>query len=71
VKINPNKTVIDKLWALSALFPLTIALCDQVILTPEDNKIIVFNKGNSKGSKVCIPAGGHTQPIHIDGDKLA
>jgi hypothetical protein len=28
-------------------------------VTPDDNKIIVFNNGNSKGFIPCIPKGGH------------
>jgi hypothetical protein len=40
------------------------------MVTPEDIRIIVFHKGNSQGSKVEIPKGGHIQPIPIDGDKL-
>jgi len=34
---------------------------------PEDNKITVFNNGNSKGSIACIPKGGHSAPISTSG----
>jgi len=50
--------------------PLNAALCDQVMATPEDSSMIVFNKGNPQGSKGVIPWGGQTQPISTDGAKL-
>ena len=37
---------------------------------PEDNKMIVFNKGKPQASKDTIPFGGQTKPIKIDGAKL-
>jgi hypothetical protein len=40
-----------------------------VAAIPEDTKIIVFNKGNKKGFKGVIPAGGQTQPIQIEGER--
>lgn len=42
-----------------------------VTATPDDNKIIVFNKGKCNGFKTLIPIGGHTEPKTILGDKLA
>lgn len=39
-------------------------------MTPEDNKITVFNKGKPQGSKGSIPTGGQTQPILTAGLKL-
>lgn len=39
-----------------------IEKCLQVIKTPEDNKIIVFNKGILKGLILCTPLGGQTPP---------
>jgi hypothetical protein len=36
--------------------------------TPDDNKIIVFNKGNSNGLIPFIPNGGHWAPNSILGD---
>lgn len=47
-----------------------MALWAQVTVTPDDNKIIVFNKGNAQGLIVWIPNGGHTAPIQIDGETL-
>jgi len=47
-----------------------ILRCAQVILTPEDNKIIVFKKGNPHGFKTSIPCGGQIAPICIEGIKL-
>jgi hypothetical protein len=40
------------------------------MVTPEDNKIVVFNNGNPHGSKVTIPKGGQIQPIPTEGAKL-
>lgn len=40
------------------------------MVIPEDNKIIVFNKGIWKGLNVIIPFGGHIAPISIEGDNL-
>ena len=39
-----------------------------VIVTPEDNNNIVFNKGNSNGFTACIPKGGHCAPNSTLGD---
>jgi hypothetical protein len=41
-----------------------------VIVTPEDNKIVVFSKGNPHGSKALIFSGGQIHPISIEEDKL-
>jgi len=38
-------------------------------VAPLDNKIAVFNKGTSKGSKTLIPTGGQIEPILISGPK--
>ena len=43
------------------------ARCAHVMLTPEDNNINVFKKGNSKGFNTSIPFGGQTQPIDTAG----
>jgi len=50
--------------------PAKIPLCAQVIVIPDDNKIIVFHKGKPQGSNTVIPNGGQIQPIPIAGDKL-
>jgi len=47
-----------------------IEKCAQVIDTPDNIKITVFNKGTPHGFKGCILTGGHTAPRNIDGDKL-
>ena len=44
-----------------------MALCAQVNVIPEDNKITVFHKGRPQGSKVEILCGGQTQPMPTDG----
>jgi len=41
-----------------------------VIVTPEDNKIIVFQRGKPQASKLLIFIGGQTQPIFTLGAKL-
>jgi len=55
----------NNLIHLSLKFILIIAWCDHVIVSPEEIKIIVFNKGISYELK-RIPLGG---PISISGDK--
>lgn len=50
-------------------FPCINEWCAYVTVTPDDNKIIVFNKGNSKGFIDCIPIGGQFAPNSIVGDK--
>jgi hypothetical protein len=40
-------------------------------VAPEHNKINVFTKGTSKGSKALIPLGGQMLPISIVGAILA
>lgn len=42
----------------------------QVTETPDVIKIIVFNRGILKGSKISIPVGGHFNPNSIVGDRL-
>lgn len=49
---------------------LIILWCDQEIEIPEEIKIVVFNKGISKGLKGKIFNGGHIAPISILGDNL-
>jgi hypothetical protein len=39
-------------------------------VTPEESNNIVLTKGKPHTSKGCIPFGGQTQPIKIDGAKL-
>jgi hypothetical protein len=41
-----------------------------VIEIPDDNKIIVFNRGIWKGLKGVIPLGGQFIPISIAGESL-
>lgn len=47
-----------------------ISWCVHVTVTPDANKIIVFNKGIWKGLKGKIPQGGHKEPISIVGLNL-
>lgn len=46
----------------------TNAACENVRLTPDDNKIIVFINGKAHGFIGTIPSGGQTAPIQIEGD---
>lgn len=70
MKIKPKKTVIDNPRIVFLRSPLIIAWCAHVAVAPELNKIAVFNKGTSNGSKASIPIGGQTAPILISGPKL-
>lgn len=49
------------------LFLLIKAWWLYVIVAPDDNKIIVFNKGNSVGLITSIPIGGQQLPNRISG----
>jgi len=40
-----------------------------VTVTPDDNKITVFNNGNSKGLIASIPIGGHIAPNSTVGER--
>jgi len=55
-------------FVVPVLSPAIIALCALVIVTPEDNNMTVFHKGNPQASNVTIPCGGHIQPIPTLGD---
>ena len=48
-----------------------MALWAQVTLTPEEIKIMVFNKGTPQGLKTWIPSGGQQEPNSTLGDSLA
>lgn len=41
-----------------------------MILIPDVNKIMVFNRGTSIGLKGLIPIGGQVLPISMDGEIL-
>jgi len=41
-----------------------------VTVTPDLNRIIVFNRGIWKGLKIIIPEGGHISPISSVGLSL-
>jgi hypothetical protein len=40
------------------------------MLIPEERSNTVFNNGKPNGLTTCIPTGGQTQPIQIEGDIL-
>lgn len=44
--------------------------CDKVIVTPDNKRIKVFNKGISQGEKMngAMPTGGHCKPNSTVGD---
>lgn len=70
VKYKPN-TIVNKrpCFAWVKLFS-TIEWWAQVTVTPDLNKIVVFNKGIWKGLKDEIPLGGQTPPNSIVGLNL-
>ena len=69
VKIIANIIVYNKPYKEPLLFPCIKAWWAYVTVTPEDNKITVFNKGNSNGFIALIPIGGHLAPSSIVGAK--
>ena len=60
--------VYTKPYKAPLLFPCIKEWWQYVTVTPEDNKITVFNKGNSKGLIDSIPKGGHLAPNSTVGD---
>lgn len=48
---------------------LSIEWWDQVIVIPDEIKIIVFKRGMSRGLKGLIPKGGQDWPISILGER--
>lgn len=71
VKIIPKIIVIlnAAITSWRAFFepPMIKARWAHVILTPDDSKITVFNKGNPQGFKTSIPSGGQIHPIAMAG----
>ena len=53
-----------------SLSPAKIPRWATVIVTPEDNKIIVFHKGKPQALIAVIPTGGQIQPIPTLGDNV-
>lgn len=70
VKIIPKIIVINRELKVSLKFLLMSLWWDQEIEIPEEIKIVVFNKGISKGLKGEILQGGQIDPISILGDSL-
>jgi hypothetical protein len=71
VKIIASTTVITSAKTASILLPAVIAWCAYVTVAPEHNKIKVFKRGTSIGSKVSIPLGGQMDPSSITGASAA
>jgi len=69
VKIKASIIVYNNPYKEPDLLPCIIEWCAYVTVTPEDNNITVFSKGNSKGLIGAIPNGGHWAPISTLGDK--
>ena len=68
MKIKANNIVNTKPYNVPDLFPCINEWWAYVTVTPEDNNITVFNKGNSSGFIAWVPIGGHNVPISILGD---
>ena len=71
LNIAPKIIVRLKLNNAAYLFPNTIALCAQVQVAPDNNRITVFKRGTSQGFNTSIPGGGQIPPISKDGERLA
>lgn len=70
VKMAPYAMVQYKELSVVLCSPVKIALWQHVIVTPEDNKMTVFQRGKPHGSKVKIPLAGHIQPMPAAGAKV-
>lgn len=69
-KYPPKIIVIKRLLFICLKLLVKSLWCAQVTAIPEDNKIIVFNKGILKGLNLSIPRGGQQRPNSIVEDKL-
>lgn len=47
-----------------------ILWCDQVTVTPDDKRMMVFKRGMLSGLNGVMELGGHKRPISIDGERL-
>lgn len=68
VKITANNIVYTKPYKAPLLYPWIKEWWLYVTVTPEDNNMTVFSKGNSKGLILSIPNGGHFAPNSTVGD---
>ena len=69
MKTIANITVKIEPFKAPFLFPCIIQWWAYVMVTPDDNNIMVFNRGSSKGFIDCIPLGGHCEPNSATGAK--
>jgi len=70
VNTPPYTNVANNPLIVADLSPAKMARCEQVTVTPDDNKIKVFHNGNPHGSRDITPCGGQIHPIPTDGAKL-
>jgi len=68
VNITAKIIVNTKPYKDPLLFPCINEWWAYVTVTPDDNKITVFNNGNSKGFIASIPIGGHIAPNSTVGE---
>lgn len=66
----PSNTVIVIAKMLFLIFFCRKEWWDQVIVAPEDRRIIEFSRGISMGLKIFTPMGGHIAPNSIFGEIL-
>lgn len=69
MNIIAKKIVKTRPYKVPDLFPCIKEWWAYVTVTPEDKRITVFNRGNSKGFIAWVPIGGHSVPISMLGDK--
>jgi hypothetical protein len=67
VNTTANKTVPIKPYRAPLLLPWITEWWAYVTVTPEDSKMTVFRRGNSKAFIASIPIGGHWAPNSIVG----
>jgi len=69
VKTIANNSVATNPYNVPFLFPCIREWWAYVTVTPDDNKITVLSKGNSKGLIASIPRGGHWAPNSTVGER--
>jgi hypothetical protein len=70
VKYSPNSTVKNNPWVSCLALFSRKPWCAHVTVTPEANRIAVFNNGTCIGLNGWIPVGGQVDPSSIVGDNL-
>lgn len=68
--ITPSRTVKKRYHAKPSALFFTIYACATVIVAPDVRSNRVLTRGRPQTFKCCVPKGGHTLPIAVEGTRL-